>query len=223
VEPTDKWIKHDTNDENLEIASVFLENDSIYTTRGRTIIKNGNVDDLYEFFNTKHADVFEFQMLTDKMCTESKCLKNVDNEHSIIYSSFSVGYGMWPRDFCYIRRRFKYDDYEGADGKKYKLVGDLSYSVDKKHPCYVETKEKHVRGFIKMSGSVFVQKNTDIFSAYIVNVDPNGWIPNWIINAVAPEQGMVVKNIEKSFPVVLDTLKKRKEKLKKEEESKEDV
>jgi len=221
--PTDKWTKHDSKDASVEIGFVYLDNDPIKTIRGRCTIKDGNVDDLYEFFHSKYNDLFEFQMKTDKMCVVNQNLKYIDEEHCAAYSAYEIGFGIWARDFCYIRRRFKFDDYEMPDGTKQKIAGDFCYSLDEKHPCYVKLNKDYVRAVIKMSGFVFVQKNNDMFASYVVNTDPNGWIPNWIVNIVSPDQAMVVKQFEKNFPLLKEQLKIRREKVKQENESKEDA
>merc|ERR1712129_622670 len=41
--------------------------------------------------------------------------------------------------------------------------------------------------------------------------DPAGWIPTWVVNLVAPDQGMVIKEMVANWPKVDGILEKRKE------------
>ena len=92
---------------------------------------------------------------------------------------------------------------KAADGKTYKAGGDLCYSLDETHPNFVPQAKGHVRAWLAMSGAAFVKKTDKICTAsYIVNLDPRGWIPSWIANLVAPEQGLIVKRIADNYPKV---------------------
>lgn len=70
-----------------------------------------------------------------------------------------------------------------------------------------------------MSGAAFVKKTDKICTAsYIVNLDPRGWIPPWIANLVAPEQGLIIKRIADNYPKIPPIMQKRWAKDKKEKE-----
>ena len=95
----------------------------------------------------------------------------------------------------------------------------MCYSVDKNHPHYVEQAKGHVRGWLAMSGNVFVEKDDKIcHSSYIVNLDPAGWIPQWVANLVAPEQGLVIKHVYDNYYKIKETMKNRREKENKDKE-----
>lgn len=100
------------------------------------------------------------------------------------------------------------------DGRKYNLTCVLTYSIDDKHPFYKSVKDKHVRAILKYGGYVICQELNEenenknngndenmnpVRAIYLNYLDPCGWIPQWVVNLVAPEQGMVVKQFAKNW------------------------
>merc|ERR1712083_1150869 len=90
------------------------------------------------------------------MCTENVCEAAVDIDHEVVYGSYDSGiFVIAPRDFCYMKARYKLEDYEGPDGARYDVSCTLCYSVDESYPFYRKSKKKHVRAQLKYSGYVF--------------------------------------------------------------------
>merc|ERR1712048_991501 len=154
----------------------------------------------------------------DKMCTENSCVKTINIDHEIIYGSYDSGvFVISPRDFCYMKARHKLTNYKGPDGKEYDISCTLCYSVDKSYPYFRDSKKKHVRAILKYSGYVFIEDKSvknptnECRACYIVYLDPAGWIPTWVVNLVAPDQGMVIKEMVANWPKVDGILEKRKE------------
>eukprot|EP01084_Bolivina_argentea_P182665 315316_1 len=178
LEPHDKsWKKHNTKNAAIKVDYKYLPNDNLCTIRGETNIKC-TIDDYYEFTESGYNDVYEWEALCDKMCTENRAVKCIDIDHDIVYGSYDSGmFVISPRDFCYVRARSRIYGYKGPDDKKYDVSLTLCYSVDDKHPFFVKTKKKHVRGILKYSGYIFVKDLDDPTQCrvfYIVYLDPAG-------------------------------------------------
>merc|ERR1712013_567328 len=77
-------------------------------------------------------------------------------------------------------------------------------------------KKKHVRAVLKYSGYVFLREagseSAGCRAVYIVYLDPCGWIPTWVVNQVAPDNGMVIKEMIAGWPKVQPLLDQRKAK-----------
>merc|ERR1712130_436268 len=118
-------------------------------------------------------------------------------------------------DFCYIKARHKLLDYKAADGKLYDVSCTLCYSVDKSYPYFRDSKKKHVRAILKYSGYVLIEDKSvknptnECRACYIVYLDPAGWIPTWVVNLVAPDQGMVIKSILENWLKISSLLEAR--------------
>jgi len=46
---------------------------------------------------------------------------------------------------------------------------------------------------------------------YVVHLDPKGWIPDWIVNISAAEQGLVAGNVKKNIQIIKDFLNKKQQ------------
>jgi len=72
--------------------------------------------------------------------------------------------------------------------------------------------KEYVRGEIKMAAYIFVkldQETSKMF--YVVHLDPKGWIPQWIVNISAAEQGLVAGNVGKNIQIIKDFLQNKKQ------------
>ena len=212
------WSKHKTKDDKIKVDYKYVANSNLCTIRGQTIIPNSSVEQYYEFSKGGYNNTYKWEKECDKMCTENVCVQAIDIDHEIVYGSYDSGiFVISPRDFCYIKARYKINDYKANDGKLYDLSCTLCYSVDEKYPFYRTTKKKHVRAILKYSGYIFFRDKSDksipsgsCRAAYIVYLDPCGWIPTWVVNLVAPDQGMVIKSMLENWPKVQGLLNERK-------------
>jgi len=60
----------------------------------------------------------------------------------------------------------------------------------------------YVRASINASGYIYRPVKGDptkCFVQYVVNVDPKGWLPYWMVNLAASDQGSNVKNLQQYF------------------------
>mmetsp|Transcript_1889 Transcript_1889/g.1597 ORF Transcript_1889/g.1597 Transcript_1889/m.1597 type:complete len:487 (+) Transcript_1889:29-1489(+) len=216
--PQDKtWSKHKTKNKALQVDYKYLPNDNLCTIRGQTMIPNASIEQYHEFSEGGYNDVYQWEKECDKMCTENGCVKAIDIDHEVVYGSYDSGvFVISPRDFCYLKARYLLKDYKASDGKLYDVSCTLCYSVDDKYPFYRSTKKKHVRAILKYSGYLFIKDKSDTSTTdscracYIVYLDPCGWIPTWVVNLVAPDQGMVIKSMLENWPKVQPLLDARK-------------
>ena len=100
--------------------------------------------------------------------------------------------------------------------KSFRIAGDYSYSIDEKHPHYVETAKNHVRGLLHRFGYIFVEKSENLCTLYYVaSIDPCGAIPTRVVNYSAPAQGMNVKGYSDNVDKIKQKLANRKKDEKK--------
>eukprot|EP01084_Bolivina_argentea_P010992 20530_1 len=208
------WTKHKTGDDNISVAYKQFADSAVYTTRGETTFK-GDIEFYYKSSECGYDDVY-IDAMKDSDTTENNIRKLIDKDHQIVYLSNKSGYMVLsPRDFTYVRTRFKLKNYTFKN-KKYKtIVGNMGYSVPENHPCNVAVKKNHVRATIILSGHV-VSVPEDFEDGmmkvcYILAMDPNGMIPSWVVNQFACKKGMNVKNFAPNWEGIQKRMKKREE------------
>jgi len=122
----------------------------------------------------------ENMKLMDPMCKGTKTVKTWDDEHHIYYASFKMPPMVWDRDFVWycVDTNLRDGTYVST-GKS--IVTDL---------CPVDA-AMHVRGEIRASGYIIQpikDKPNSCLCTYIVQTDPAGWLPTWVVNWVAQSQ-----------------------------------
>ena len=216
LQTTDKsWTIHQTKDKKVKIAYKKIGNSNAYTVRGTTImdatdekIGTQTFDALDYFYKSQECgynDVYELEVKHDNTCQESRIQQYIDPDHQISYSSYNSGYWIVSdRDFVYMRTRFKKEGYKFNGAKYAKIVGVLGYSVDDKHPFYVEKRRDCVRGRIIRCGYVLTQtedqkRRQQMQAVYILSVDPGGMIPQRVVNKLVPSKGMRISKFKKNW------------------------
>jgi hypothetical protein len=158
--------------------------------------------------------VQENMKLIDPMCKEVKCIKTFDKDHHIYYANFKVGPMLSDRDFVWWCIDANLQDGTYISTGKSMLTKDCP------------DVPKRVRGEIRASGYVVQPVKDDPKSSrvtYVVQTDPRGWLPTWIVNIVAASQAYNPGIMKEKVPMFLETFEKEaKERADKEKAGKDD-
>jgi len=131
--------------------------------------------------------------LMDPMCQYTETIKALDGDHHIYYAYFKMPPMIWWRDFCWFAV-----DHTLPDGTF--VTTGKSIITDLCPP-----KGGMVRGEIRASGYIVQpvpDKPDECDITYIVQTDPKGWIPSWVVNIVAKSQAFnpgVIKSLAPKF------------------------
>jgi len=175
------------------------EGTPIVSIKGEAVI-DASQKELFDFFS-------DFYKCTgvDPMLREGKIISDLGNHHLIGYLSFYVAPMVSNRDFVIHGYDVILEDGTGLS------IG-RSVEVDK-----FPARSGQVRASINMSGYVYKPLENDpskCLVQYVVNVDPKGWLPYWLVNLTAGDQGANVKVLQDYFVSVKTgtEIKKKKEK-----------
>ena len=151
----DSWTKHNTKNDAISVAYKQFPNSNVYTVRGVMTMSGEDIDLYHKYLECGYDDAYIKSVKNEKNTTENRIVKMVDIDHQIVYNSSNSGFWIIaPRDFVYIRTRFKETDFQFGDSTYSTVNGSLAYSVDENHPFNVPTKKDHVRAHLTMSGYV---------------------------------------------------------------------
>jgi len=126
----------------------------------------------------------------DPMYREGKVVLDLGNKQSINYAAFNMPPLISARDFVF----------HGVDVILENGVGlsvGKSVELDELPP-----RSGFVRASINTTGYIYTPLADDpskCFVQYVVNVDPKGWLPTWIVNMAAADQGSNVKSLQDYF------------------------
>ena len=107
-----KWTVHNTRDKNVSVIYRKLDNDGMITMRSCMDIEC-NINDVYDFFDCEANDDLKLAIKNDKFMKSYNIHKVYDNDRCLVHTTFSTGVPksvVKPRDFFYMKRRFKYDN-----------------------------------------------------------------------------------------------------------------
>jgi len=165
-------------------------------------------------------ELFEFLQDFDKttgldpMFREGKIVLDLGNKHTINYAAFYMG----PLITC---RDFVMHGYDGIGGNGIGVSVGKSVDLDA-----LPARPSYVRAIINASGYVYRALPEDpskSFVQYVVNVDPKGWLPYWLVNLAASDQGTNIKRLQEYFAKEKNPKKKdkkdKKDKTKKYEKA----
>jgi len=131
--------------------------------------------------------------IMDPMCQYTELIKTLDHDHHIYYAYFKMPPMIWWRDFCWYAVDYSLPDGTFVTTGK-SILSDL---------C--KDKSNMVRGEIRASGYIVQpvpDKPDECDITYIVQTDPKGWIPSWVVNIVAKSQAFnpgVIKSLVPKF------------------------
>merc|ERR1712083_839332 len=166
-----EWTHHKTNVKDIVIDSAYIKKSNIMTVRSSVTVPV-SCDDFYEFVNAKKDNIFEAISKCDEMNIEIFAVARYDDDQCLVYSAYNapVPKIIYPRDFCYLKRRKLCKGYK--DSSHY-LAIDVCYSVDEKFSGYVPVKKDRVRGHLFMAGLLFERIDEDKSRAYyVMKLDP---------------------------------------------------
>eukprot|EP00697_Spironema_sp_BW2_P003912 gnl/Spiro4/1525_TR825_c0_g1_i1.p1 gnl/Spiro4/1525_TR825_c0_g1~~gnl/Spiro4/1525_TR825_c0_g1_i1.p1 ORF type:complete len:220 (-),score=49.74 gnl/Spiro4/1525_TR825_c0_g1_i1:43-663(-) len=153
----------------------------------------GELEDMVVDVEFLRSQVFrpDFQREFDPMLIDIRELVDLNGMHKVhekvIQASFKLPWPMSDRDFVW---REHYD-----------CVEDLHFVVGRsiEHPDAPPSR-KYVRAEIQESGLLWRETAPGrVHLVYMVQVDPKGLIPNWLVNLVAADQALNVARMRDFF------------------------
>eukprot|EP01115_Flamella_aegyptia_P014368 TRINITY_DN812_c0_g1_i1.p1 TRINITY_DN812_c0_g1~~TRINITY_DN812_c0_g1_i1.p1 ORF type:complete len:214 (+),score=65.86 TRINITY_DN812_c0_g1_i1:37-642(+) len=122
----------------------------------------------------------------DELFIEGKVIEEIDDTHQVLHFKFKAPSRLITnRDFLMARAVKTLDD--GTI---------LANHVSCEHDDCPEQKG-FVRGEIKASGYHFKPTGDNSCKAtYVVQIDPKGWIPTWLVNTVATKQPLILAKVK---------------------------
>jgi len=147
--------------------------------------------------------------LIDPMCKLARTIKHFDKDHHVYYAQFKLPPFISDRDFVWYSI-----DYVLPDGT-FVTTGKSMLTKD----CPEDS--GHVRGEIRASGYIvepIADKPDACTLYYIVQTDPKGWLPAWVVNWVAASQAYNPGVIKEKAPHFIELSKKSEAARKQEEE-----
>eukprot|EP00026_Physarum_polycephalum_P013825 Phypoly_transcript_14271.p1 GENE.Phypoly_transcript_14271~~Phypoly_transcript_14271.p1 ORF type:complete len:242 (+),score=43.41 Phypoly_transcript_14271:183-908(+) len=190
-----------------EVFWMRTDESPVVSVKGEGIV-NAKVEDIFHFMQA-----FENANSIDPMFMEGRIALHLGNNHAINYAAYKMPPMITARDFVI----HAYDAI---------LENGVGVSVGKSIEV-PELPHRHgfVRAAINNSGYVYKPLPEDpskSFVQYVVNVDVKGWIPYWVVNMSAADQGANIKRLQDYFAKADNKDKKHKKEKGKEKEHKEE-
>mmetsp|Transcript_74228 Transcript_74228/g.135550 ORF Transcript_74228/g.135550 Transcript_74228/m.135550 type:complete len:300 (-) Transcript_74228:58-957(-) len=130
--------------------------------------------------------------IADVMFVGGEVLEVLDAHHMVLHAKFRTPPGVINRDFCFTGLCAMLDEHTAVTLVESVVRADCPAS---------DSTWSWVRGEIKVSGYMAKDDpNGDGCElTYIVQVDPKGWLPTWVVNIVAADQADNVTRIAQHF------------------------
>merc|ERR1712098_269895 len=120
----------------------------------------------------------------DPTCKSIEEIHRYSDCHQVILGESYGNIMISKRDFLLERFSYQIDD---------RTCVTIGWSVGEEHTHHVPTMRRAVRAQVCISGYYTVSTGPGEFeTTYIVQVDPKGWIPKWLVNNKAKGQAMNV-------------------------------
>ncbi|GMI61182.1 hypothetical protein ScalyP_jg8749 [Parmales sp. scaly parma] len=204
-----------SNVDNVKISKKGSINNPVVMIRGQSIIKNYSVSRALAAQKsvTTTAALRKTFRLNDPMNIDSMILHNIhkgETPHdetqplaNILWAAFKTPPIIWSRDFVWLLYTHKvYDKF----GREACVVA--CQSIETGDCPDLQASHKYVRGEICRTGYVYTQiENTnDILLTYLVQVNPKGAIPKWVVNVVAADQGENARRVRDNTHGVINVV-----------------
>ncbi|GMH61304.1 hypothetical protein TL16_g03226 [Triparma laevis f. inornata] len=182
----------------VTLCKKVTEGNPVVMIRGQTIIPNYSVADALssqKSINTS-ARLRNGLHANDPMNIDSSVLHVLQKGESltddtplaqIVWAVFQAPGPIWARDFCWLQ----YVD-TAKDSKGREAMVCSCQSIDDFEQCHnLQSSHKFVRGNICTTGYIYTETDIpgEIMITYVVQVDPKGSIPKFVVNLVAAGQG----------------------------------
>eukprot|EP00184_Porphyridium_aerugineum_P008697 CAMPEP_0184691940 /NCGR_PEP_ID=MMETSP0313-20130426/622_1 /TAXON_ID=2792 /ORGANISM="Porphyridium aerugineum, Strain SAG 1380-2" /LENGTH=299 /DNA_ID=CAMNT_0027149723 /DNA_START=6 /DNA_END=905 /DNA_ORIENTATION=+ len=191
-------------------ANLNSKSKDLIQTKGTAIIRA----DLKEVFSQlSNEDMHDTIMnIMDPMHIESIFLEKRDPKHVVMHSKYRspVPKVIQDRDFVFV-----YTTTMLEDGRAVCIGNSIDYPTTLSNAKNNNNDKKFVRGLTLGSGFLFEPINDDTSGnqngtgatssfkmSYIVQVDPKGWIPTWLVNLVCDEQSLLSKRLESHYNAI---------------------
>jgi len=213
------WKKAHGKD-GFSIYTKYREGDKIVIVRGDVDVVQAPAEEVFNFL-VPVATITKY----DIMAIEGTTQNIVVGDHHLLQScAFRTPWPLSPRDFVWIQ---EIKELSKKDAKAFDLPEGtfyiLSQSVDYDK---IPPNPKCVRGEILDTGILITPVSENTCSVtYVLQVDPKGWVPTFIVNLAATDQATNVLRIREYFaanPVAEKPKSPEKPKKKKKSKSKSD-
>lgn len=152
---------------------------------------NSKAIDMFKFFSETDC-WFDAMKIADAMFVGGKILEVHDAHHMACHAQFRAPPGITNRDVCFSGLHAMIDE---------RTAVSIAVSVQRPDCPPAKNEWKWVRSEILTSGYVAREssdgKGCELI--YIVQLDPKGWLPAWVVNIVAADQADNVTRIAKHF------------------------
>jgi len=183
--------------QGYEVFWMRSDESPLVYVKGEGVVE-ASVQELFEFLQD-----FDKTTSIDPMYKEGKIVLDLGGKHTINYAAFYMGPLISCRDFVM----------HGYDGVGESGIGvSVGKSIDLDA---LPERGGYVRAIINASGYVYRALPEDpskCFVQYVVNVDPKGWLPYWLVNLAASDQGTNIKRLQEYFAKEKKPKKEKKDK-----------
>mmetsp|Transcript_38444 Transcript_38444/g.105905 ORF Transcript_38444/g.105905 Transcript_38444/m.105905 type:complete len:337 (-) Transcript_38444:115-1125(-) len=181
------WKRIDTK-EGTDRFTMQLPGSPLHLVKGSTVIHADLA--VCKDFMTDH-DKFEVVMkAADEMNYERRIVETIDDNHAVFYGAFRVPGILWNRDIVWSGMWALLQDQELI------VLGTSTERADVPE----RTSERLVRADMCCSGyRLKVRAPGEIVVDYVVQVDPKGYVPKWVVNIVSADQAHNVTRLRKFF------------------------
>eukprot|EP00928_Gymnodinium_smaydae_P061254 TRINITY_DN45387_c0_g1_i1.p1 TRINITY_DN45387_c0_g1~~TRINITY_DN45387_c0_g1_i1.p1 ORF type:complete len:336 (+),score=81.95 TRINITY_DN45387_c0_g1_i1:209-1216(+) len=182
-----EWQRIDTKD-GTERFLMSLENSPLRLVRGSGVVRT--TLEVCHNFMCKHENFELMMQSTDAMNFERRVVEIREKGRAVLYGAFKLPSIIWNRDFVW-------------QGCSAVLPGReivvLANSIE--HPSVPERPEQRlVRGEISISGYWFREQAPGLVAIdYVVQANPKGSLPTWVVNLVAKDQADNVTRLRQFF------------------------
>ncbi|GMH69825.1 hypothetical protein TrST_g4699 [Triparma strigata] len=182
----------------VTLCKKVMEGNPVVMIRGQTIIPGYSVADALssqKSINTS-ARLRNGLHANDPMNIDSSILHVLQKGDEptddtplaqIVWAAFQAPGPIWARDFCWLQYVDTAKDSKGRDA-----MVCACQSIDDFEQCHnLQSSHKFVRGNICTTGYIYTETDVpgEIMITYVVQVDPRGSIPKFVVNLVAAGQG----------------------------------